>query len=217
MAHVDRTSIVIVGAGGFGREVLQYAVETYGAMAHVTIKGFLDDAITDLTLFGLDVPVLSTIDGYTPTADDRVLIAVGDPSTREGLASRLAARGAAFTSLVHPRAYLSGTASIGVGCIVAPFASVGAHATVGDHSVLTFYASVGHDATVGRWCALSPHSVANGASRLGDGVFLGSHAIVNPGQAVGERAKVAAGAVVYRAVPAHSLAVGNPARARPTW
>lgn len=212
-----RADVVIVGAGGFGREVLQYVRDTFGDADGVRVKGFLDDQRPNLDRFGLDVPVLGTTHAYEPAPTERIVIAVGSPSIRASLAERFGARGARFLTVVHPLAYVASTASIGEGCVIAPFATVGSHASVGDHSVLTFYASVGHDARVGRSCALSPHAVTNGGSILEDEVFLGAHAVVNPLQRVGHGSKVAAGAVVYRSVPTGSLAVGNPARTRPAW
>jgi len=216
MSDVGPTRIVIVGAGGFGREVLQYVLAAYAHVESV-VAGFLDDDPPDLGSFGLEYAVLGGTSNYEPRSQDRFVIAVGDPRTRARLASELAQRGARFVRVVHPTAYVSPTAQVGEGCIIAPFATIGAHATLGDHSVLTFYASVGHDAVVGRCCALSPHSVTNGGSRIGDRAFLGAHAVVNPLQAVGDDASVAAGAVVYRPVPAGTLAAGNPAKSRPRW
>lgn len=217
MADSETTDIVIVGAGGFGREVLQYVIDTFGRDERSTVKGFLDDAPPDLSGFDLDYPVLGDTATYRPEPGDRFVIAIGEPSVRARVAESLDARGARFLTVVHPLAYVSAAATIGDGCIVAPFATVGAHARLGDHSVLTFYASIGHDATVGRFCALSPHSVTNGGSSIGDRAFLGAHAVVNPLQSVGDDAKVAAGAVVYRSVPADSIAAGNPAKSRPRW
>lgn len=209
--------IVIVGAGGFGREVLQYVRDAFAGDSGYRIKGFLDDQPPDLAAFGLSLPVLGNTREYQPVEAERFVIAVGDPRVRAALSERLAGLGARFLSVVHPRSYVAPSASVGEGCIVAPFATIGAHAAIGDHTVLTYYASVGHDARVGRWCALSPHSVTNGMTTIGDRVFLGAHAVVNPLQRVADDAKVAAGAVVYRPVPASTLASGNPAKARPTW
>lgn len=209
--------IVLIGAGGFGREVRQYARDAARAQPGYFVKGFLDDVPPDLEALGVPEPVLGDTDSYAFEENDRALIAIGDPAVRLELAERLERRGVKFVTLVHPLAYVSESATLGTGCIVAPFASIGAHAQMGDHSVLTFYASIGHDARVGRCCGFSPHAVTNGASRLGDGVFLGAYAVVNPRQSVGAGSKVAAGAVVYHAIPSGVLAVGNPAKPRPLW
>ena len=217
MGTSSSATIVIVGAGGFGREVLQYLLDTFSSTHECAVKGFVDDQPSDLARFGLPYRVLADTHTYEPSPGDRFVIAVGDPQTRMTLADRFASRGATFLRVVHPRAHVAASASLGAGCVLGPFATVGAHAAVGDHSVLTFCASVGHDAKVGRCCALSPHSVINGGATVADGVFLGSHAVINPLQSVGEGSKVAAGAVVYRDVPPRRLAAGNPAKTRPLW
>ena len=213
----DRQGIVIVGAGGFGGEVLQYVRDTFADDASYYIKGFLDDHPPDLRSRRIDLPVLGDTESYVVETSDRIVVAIGDPSVRLRLADSLSRRGATFFTVVHPLAYVASSARVGDGCIIAPYATVGAQAEIGDHTVLTFYASVGHDARVGRGCAFSPHSVTNGGSVIEDGVFLGAHAIVNPLRSVGRHSKVTAGAAVYRNIPADSIASGNPARARSLW
>ena len=47
--------------------------------------------------------------------------------------------------------------------------------------------------------------------RIGRGVFIGARAIVLKGVTIGDRAIIGAGAVVSKDVPAHHIAVGNPA------
>jgi len=48
--------------------------------------------------------------------------------------------------------------------------------------------------------------------KIGRGVFIGARAIILKGVTIGDRAVIGAGAVVTRDVPAHHMAVGNPAR-----
>jgi acetyltransferase-like isoleucine patch superfamily enzyme len=52
---------------------------------------------------------------------------------------------------------------------------------------------------------------------IGSGAFLGVSSAVLPGVTVGEGAYVGAHAVVVRDVPAHTVVVGNPARAVRRW
>ncbi len=205
-------SIVIVGAGGFGREVLQYLKDIHGSDP---VKGFLDDNLTSVEPASLEQRILGRISDYTPQPDEEFVLAIGNPGLRLRLANQLTERGARFISVIHPLAYVASSATLGTGCIIAPFATIGANAVLSDQVVVTFYASVAHDAVVGPASALSPHSVANGGSRLGTASFLGTAAVVNPTCSVGNFAKVAAGSVVYRDVPDRSLASGNPARSRP--
>jgi sugar O-acyltransferase (sialic acid O-acetyltransferase NeuD family) len=201
---------VIVGSGGYGREVLSHIGDLRRAGAPVEAKGFLDDDPAAAPSYR-DVPLLGDTKSYRIAADDRLIIAVGDPVQRLHLAVELTARGACFITLVHPSAQVAESATIGAGCIVGPLCVVGNDAFVDDHALLTSTATVGHDAFVGRYSLLSPYAVVNGEAEIGDGVFLGAHASINPAGSVGAWSKVAAGAVVYDAAPAGSMSSGNPA------
>jgi sugar O-acyltransferase (sialic acid O-acetyltransferase NeuD family) len=210
-------NIIVVGASGFGRELLQYVRDAYANTPDVRIKGFLDDDPTRLDAVGtaMSVGIIGDTRTYAVAEDDRFIISLGDPVLRSLLAERLSRRGGQFVSVVHPTAYVAPTARMGVGCVVGPFATVGSHVHLDDHVLLNLYCAAGHDARVGACSVFSPYSVANGGSNLAAGVFLGTHAAVSANVRVGGGSKIAAGAVVYRDVPERSLAVGNPAKAFP--
>ncbi len=210
----EKRELVIVGAGGFGREVLGYAMDIFDAGTPGRVVGFADANPGALNGFDLAVGVLGDLDRIEVYPSTRFVVAVGDPAARRRLAAAVAARGGRLATLVHPTAYLAPGARLGPGCVVCPFALVGTAAAVGTNTAINIYASVGHDATVGQNCVFSPYATANGAVLLGDDVFLGTHATVTPGRRVGRGAKVGAGAVVTREVPAGALAVGNPAKSR---
>lgn len=205
-------SLVIVGAGGFGREILQYARDQLAG--DLRVAGFLDDRSDALDGFDVDASVLGRPGEFSFTDEHRVSIAIGDPATRARLAELTAARGARFLTLVHPTAYVAPGARLGAGCVVAPFAFVGVGCVLAEHVALNTYASVGHDARVGTATVFSPYAVVNGGVTIEEEVLLGTHAVVTPGLTVGRGAKIAAGAIVSRAVPPYALAAGVPAQSR---
>ena len=203
-------SLVIVGAGGFGREVVQYVRDA----GQDEVIGFLDDRDDAVTGWA-DLPAwLGPLGTHQVRPDVAYVIGVGKPSVRAALAAALERAGARFASVIHPSAYVPATAQIGVGSILAPGAHVGPYARLGEHSVLNVLASVGHDATVGRATVFSPYAVINGAAVIGDEVLLGTRATILAGVTVGSSAQIAAGAVVYRDVASFALAQGDPARSR---
>lgn len=208
--HMPR--LYIVGAGEFGREVLQYVRDVRDRT--IEIVGFLDDDLRALDGYARGTRIVGPVGGHEPQRGDLYVVAVGEPRTRRRFADALGARGAAFFTIVHPTAYVAAAARLEAGCIVGPFAFVGDGATIASHAVLNTYASAGHDSTVGACSVLSPYAVVNGRVVLEDDVFLGTHATVVPRRRVGTRSKVAAAAVVTRDVPPHALAAGNPARSR---
>lgn len=200
--------LTLVGAGGFGRELLEYARD-----AGFRVVGYLDDSPT-ADLRDDRVPYLGGVaDGMLP-GGACVAIGLGDAAARALMAERLRGRGARLTTVVHPTAFVSATASLLEGCILAPFSMAGAHSRVGPNVLLNTFASVGHDAIVGAHSVLSPYASLTGAARVGAGVFMGSYAVAMPAVEVGAWAKIGAGSVAMRNVEPGALVVGSPAKGR---
>ncbi|MEY2934440.1 MAG: hypothetical protein RL033_5189 [Pseudomonadota bacterium] len=210
--------LIVVGAGGLGREVFQYALDMLGSPrgqgAETEVLGFLDDNPAALSGDPLEGKILGSIANFRVEPQHHFVIGVGDPATRQVLAQQIAEHGGRFARVVHPLAYVASTAQVSDGCILAPYVFVGAGARLGQHVVLNARASVGHDVVLAEHCVLSPHCVIGGSARLGRGVFMGSSSTIVPQRTIGASSKIAAGAVVLHDVPMGALAVGNPAKSR---
>lgn len=210
-----RLRLVIIGAGGLGRELSQYAEDTWPS-DHLQILGHLDDSSPDLLPDGVTLRFqhLGPIDAWQITEDDRFLMAIGDSTARAAIANRLLDKGARFMTLIHPLAYVARSATIGRGSAIAPYATVGAGASIGEFTNLHFYSSAAHDTRIGNFVSLSPYAAANGQVRVGDMTFVGTHATINPTVDVGASVRVTSGSVVYRRVPDNTIVAGNPAKSR---
>ncbi|MCA9564790.1 MAG: NeuD/PglB/VioB family sugar acetyltransferase [Myxococcales bacterium] len=205
--------LVIVGAGGFGREVFQHALDARKAGAPLDVIGFLDDRPDALEGFDLPVGVLGSFNDERYLSS-RVVIALGDQAERLRLREAVSAVGGELVSVIHPTAYVAESSRLGVGLVIGPGVYIGINASVGDNAAFNVYSSVGHDAMVGRDGVLSSYSAVTGSCAVGDGVFTGTHVTISPGVTVGGWSKVAAGSVVTRDCPPGSLLVGNPAKGR---
>jgi sugar O-acyltransferase (sialic acid O-acetyltransferase NeuD family) len=205
-----RRPLVIAVAGGFGRELAAYARD-----AGFEVSAFLHD-VSRSPLAGIDLgtEVRGPAEAYEPRSEELLAVGLGEPRPRAELAAELLARGARLATVIHPTAWVAPTAQLGEGVVIAPFAFVGPGAQIDDLTVLNTHASVGHDSVVGRCCVLSPYAAIGGWARLEAEAYLATHAVVTPRKTVGTGSSVSAGSVVFRDVPAGSLAVGNPARSR---
>lgn len=204
--------LLIVGAGGFGREVLGWARDVPDHARSWEFAGFLDDTVKVPDKSASRVPVLGTISGYRAEPGDVLVLAVGEPRAKLALYQELRQRGARFASVVHPTAIIAGTAQCGDGLIACPGALISNDAVVGHAVSLNAYASVGHDATIGAGTTISSYCDVTGRVKIGTGAFLGSRASILPGLDVGEFAVIGAGSVVVRSVPAGVTVFGVPAR-----
>jgi sugar O-acyltransferase (sialic acid O-acetyltransferase NeuD family) len=205
--------ILIVGAGGFGREVLQWTRDAWPDHAEL-LAGFLSDDATRLAGHDCGLAIVASVDAYVPRDGDRLLFAIGLPECRRRVAESLLARGAEFLTLVHPTAVVCPSAQIGCGSIVCPHAIVSDAARLGRFVILNWHASAAHDADVGDFAVLSPFAAVAGGARVGAGCFLGTHASLAPGRSLGAGSRVSANSAVGVDVAADSIAFGVPATIR---
>jgi acyl-[acyl carrier protein]--UDP-N-acetylglucosamine O-acyltransferase len=83
---------------------------------------------------------------------------------------------------------------------------------IGARTFTMAHCHIGHDAWVGNDCELAPGTVIGGHAVLEDGVRCGIGVLIRPFVRVGAGARLGAGAVVVKDVPAGETWVGNPAR-----
>lgn len=206
--------ILIIGAGGFGREILGWVEDEISAGAQPTweVGGFLDAQPNALTGFDVDLPVVGDPREYVPRADDRLICAIGDPQTKLTVCETLQKRGGIFPSWVHHRAYVGARSRIGTGTILLPFSFVTVDSILGDFVTLNARAGVGHDARIGDGCTVNSCCDITGGVQLGRGVLLGSNVSVVPRVKVGDFAKIGAGSVVYHRVKSGTTVIGVPAK-----
>lgn len=207
----DCTRIIIVGAGGFGREVLQWARDAWPDHAG-KIAGLLsaDPGVLDGRAIGL--PILASPDDFTPQPGDGLLLGIGRRGVRRRVAEQLESRGGHFLSLVHPSAIVADTADVGRGTILCPYASVTANARLGAFCLLNMYSMVAHDAAVGAFSVLSPYAGVAGEAAVGEDVFLAMHSFVGPGVRVGNGSLISGSSCALHNVPADTLVYGVPGR-----
>ena len=206
--------ILIVGAGGFGREVLQWVKDAWPDREPL-IAGFLsadDDILAD---HERGLAVISDPASFDPQPGDALVLAIGIPGTRRRVAEDLLARGAEFLTLIHPTAIVAATASVGPGSVICPGAIVSDAARIGSFGLVNYHASLAHDSAIGDFAVLSPYATLAGGAAVAADAFLGLHASVGPGVSVGPRSKIAANSCALADVPADSLVLGVPGRPSP--
>jgi sugar O-acyltransferase (sialic acid O-acetyltransferase NeuD family) len=205
--------IAIIGAGGFGREVLLLLHQINQARPTWQILGFYDDNTRQPpTINGY--PYLGTLaDLPGPGANLALVIAVGDPRVKANLRQQIPA-GYAFPALLHPSVANAGFQfnQIGEGSIICQGTMLTTNIVVGRHVLLNLGCTIGHDAVLGDFSSLMPQVNLGGGSQLAEGVFAGTNATVLPLVRIGRNTILGAGTVVTQDLPANCTAVGVPAK-----
>lgn len=205
-------NLIIIGAGGCGREVLQWAKDVNEKENRWNIKGFIDDDLNALEGKKCGVAVISTIDGYPIEADDEFVCCIGNSRTRKMVVEKLKSKGAVFITLIHPNAVIADSCTLGEGVIVYPYALISDNAVIGDGCIINMHSSVAHDSVLGEYCTISAHCDITGMCTLGDRVFMGSTSHVVPGSKIGDDVYICAGSTVMTGVRAGKKVLGNPAK-----
>jgi sugar O-acyltransferase (sialic acid O-acetyltransferase NeuD family) len=170
--------------------------------------------VFDQTAFHDDDPATATlsVSQLSQAGFEEFIIAIGANSTRASRFDEALRAGLRPAVCVHPTAWVSPDASIGVGTVIMARAVVQSNARVGKNCIINTGAIVEHDCTIGDHTHLSPSATLGGAVIVGEYVHMGIGAIALPGSCIGDRAVIGAGAVVLREIPADVTAVGVPAR-----
>ncbi len=204
--------LLLIGAGGWGREVAAMLCHTNRTDPRWDLLGFVDDSAA---LRGSCVdghPVIGDVEALRDYPDAYCACCVADPAIRMDLVRRAGRFDLRWATLVHHSAIIMDTAAVAEGCIMMPFSAVTAGARLGKHVHVNYHSSIGHDGRLGDYCTLSSYVDVTGKVTLGTGVFVGSGASLLPGVTVGDHAIIGGGALVNRDVPARTVAVGVPAR-----
>lgn len=204
--------LILVGCGAFARELINWVDDLVDMGKSIPISGFLDDNPEALSAFSYSVPYISSIQSYIPEDGDELLMTVGDPKAKKKLFAELKEKGASFAQLIHPSAVVARTARLGEGVVVCPQAFVSADAIVGELCAINGNASVGHDVKLGSFSTLSSHVDLTGWVQVDECVFFGSGARVLPKVKIGAGARIGAGAVVMRSLPADAVVYAPPAK-----
>ena len=141
--------LIILGAGGMGRQVFSFAKSCNGFGKDYDIKGFLDDDPNAMKCFPGYPPVLGTVDGYPIEEDDVFFNSIGDIQAKKQCIQKILFKGGDFLTLIHPTAQVSPDTKIGRGCMLGSYVGIGVETTIGDFCLLQSKCTIGHDVVVG--------------------------------------------------------------------
>ena len=187
---------VIIGAGGFAREVQAEVNKQYGN----TLKMYVDDQYWVEGLFRI-----SEFDPESQTA----LIAVGSPADKKTLLAKLP-ENTTFWNYISPRAYV-GDLKMGTGNFICAGVIITTNVSIGNHVHLNLQTTIGHDSVIGDFSTTAPSVNISGNVNVGSGVYLGTKCCIREKLSICDDVIVGMNSGVVTNIVESGIYVGTPA------
>lgn len=211
---MSKTDIVVLGAGGMGREAMWLIESSKKYKDIYNILGFVDDSceLAGLTINGQKV--IGDISWLlSRTEDIAVVIGLGDTVTRKNVYEKLSANPViSFPNIVADDVIMSDYVKMGKGCIICSGNILTVNIEIGDFLISNLNCTICHDSVIGNFVTLNPSVNISGNVTLADSTNVGVGSKIIQGKSVGEGSVIGAGAVVVTDLPANCTAVGVPAK-----
>jgi sugar O-acyltransferase (sialic acid O-acetyltransferase NeuD family) len=203
--------IVIIGAGGFGREVAWLIEDINKVNNEWNIVGFVDD---NKSIQGTEIngyKVVGDID-WLEKQEVFVVNAIGNPVIKKKVMDKLDGSKNKYPVLIHPSVICSDRVSFGEGSIICAGNIITVNVEIGKHVIINLDCTIGHDANIGDYSTVLPSVNVSGFVKTEECVSVGTGSAVIQGVNIGRNTVVGAGAVVVKDLPANCTAVGSPAK-----
>lgn len=213
--------IVIVGSGGFGREVADVirAINAASATPTWNLLGYLDDTPSDVNRERArrqGLGILGPVDPKTLSGTPYFVVGINNGVVRRNLADKLEEAGWKPATLVHPSAGVGSDCRIGEGSILCAGVQITTNVDLGRHIHLNLNCTIGHDSRLEDFVSVNPLAAISGEITLGECVTVGSSSFILQGLTLAPGTIVGASACVVKSTDGAVTLVGVPAKGRST-
>ncbi|WP_238884659.1 acetyltransferase [Clostridium sp. YIM B02551] len=207
-------NIVILGAGGFAREVAWLIEDINVQDSMWNLIGYVEESDENV---GKNLNGFNVIGDFSNLKDyyDGELYyvcAVGDPNLKVKFSNKAKELGMKPAILIHPNVKISKYNKIGDGAIICAGCIITVNATIGEHVILNIDTTVGHDSVIGNYSTVLPSVNISGNVVLGENCNIGTATSIINKVNIGTNVTIGAGAVVVKDIPSNCTAVGIPAK-----
>ena len=205
--------LVIIGAGGVGREVAWVIEQINNLKPTFNVLGYVDD---NEALHGNNInghKILGGID-YLLNMNNNisVICAIANYKVKKNIINKLSLSEFQYPSIIHPDVYINNTNTVGKGCVIYPGVIVTTNIKVGDYVIISPKCGIGHQVVIEDYCSVLWNVNISGNVKIEEGCLIGSGATIIQNRVIGRETIVGAGAVVVNNIPGNCTAVGIPAK-----
>lgn len=205
-------NIVIVGAGGVGRETSLIIQQINELKSTWNLIGFIDDDVNSWGNVINGYPVIGGMDSLEKLSlDTYVVVAIANYKVKKKIVNKINNK-FKFATIIDPRVWIHDYITIGEGTIIYEGVILTANIEVGNHVIVSPKCGIGHDSIIKDYVSLLWNVNISGNDIIEEGVMMGSASTVIQGKRIGKGSTVGAGAVVIDNIDSYSTVVGVPAK-----
>ena len=192
--------IVIIGAGGIGREVAYFIEEINEISPNWNIIGFIDE---NIEIHNKDLNGYKVLGGLNALTElnvkPYVVVAIANCTVKKKIVERLEGK-FDFATIIYPTVKVSKYIEIGKGSIIYPGVILTVNTKIGNHVLLSGNCGIGHDTVIGDYSSVLWGSNFSGYDNVGESCFIGVGTKVIQGINISDGNRISAGMTVVEDV-----------------
>ena len=199
--------IVLIGAGGFGREVY-HIIENYNIVGYID-KLNKSNYILSEKILG-DDDLLNNLKSKFNC--NNVCVTIGNSKLREKLFRSAKSSKLKIPKIINSHSFVASNVEIGEGSIIYPGAVLMDGVKIGKGVLINSNVTVGHDSSIGDFCNINPGTNIAGKVKIGNHSTLGIGSSIREELTIGNDVIIGGGSMVTKNINDSTLSYGVPSK-----
>lgn len=192
--------ILIIGAGGIGRETAWIIEEINEVKPTWNLLGYIDE---NSEIHGKELNGYKVLGGLEvlEKLEEKpyVVVAIANCSVKKSIVTKLGEK-YNFATIIYPTVKVSKFIQIGQGTIMYPGVILTVNTKIGNHVLISGNCTIGHDTVIGDYSSVLWGSNFSGYDTVGESCFIGVGTKVIQGINISKENKISAGITVIEDV-----------------
>jgi len=208
--------IVIIGAGGLGKEVAWLIENINSQKPTWNLLGFLEDEKYKEN-WGTIVHGYPILGGNSWLGEYKksiyIICAIGKSQVRKSVYEKFSIySNVILASIIDPSVKIDKSVIVGEGSIICRNCTVTVDTNIGKGVLMNTGSSIGHDSNIGSFCTFLTNSIVAGHATLGECCEIGSGAFILQGRTIVSNTILAPLSSILKDITEPGTYIGNPAR-----
>ncbi len=204
--------IVVIGSGGFAKEVAFLIQEINTVSNEWNFLGFIDDQVGN----SVGNNAILNNDNWLLNSNETIYaaIGIGSPKIKKSIADKFSVnKNIIFPNLRHPNATGDwSNIKMGKGNVICSSCCFTTDIDIGNFNAFNLCTTLGHDAIVGDYNVINPSTNLSGKVVIGDSVLIGTNSALLEDIKIHSNTIIGAGSTVVKSITEAGTYVGTPAK-----